>query len=503
MTKRLTQFWKVFTDALAGVAGADKEALQKAPSARTAFVALGMTVVVTSGAAALSAFFAFHDAIGVPAGLAVVPAIAWGLVIFALDRMLITVAMGSSTTATLSTAFFRVVAAVLIGVIVSTPLTLRAFADDVRYQLGVMRLENAEQIQGQIDEFKVSTVDVIQEDISEQQNILAGAMPPDLDTSDSAEVVAAQKAVDALQPELDEAVHTAEQAALLVNCEGYGIGRQLLDEPDKCATPPGFNGNYPRYVRESEAAAKRLAEVQAKMDEAQGRLATARKAQGKDQKVVLTDLQDKAPEEIARLEAKMANAQGVLASMQEELDGVNEGNDGLLARLEALERAGEEKPTLRWAHLLLALLFVVLETAPILGKTMFVFTKRYGVYEQQLALQEASAFNASHRVETHASQLAEAELDHELALKATELRLASLGAENELKVAQAKADNQLKMDLVAVETDLKIQQAREALRLRLAIKRDERLENEHSARIEQVLREQGNRVLDAWQAQQP
>ena len=477
----MTQLWRLATDALVGAAGGNKAALGRAPTARSAFVALGMTVLVTSGVAVLSAWYAFNDALDVPALTAVLPALAWGLVIFTLDRMLITVGMANSTTATLGTSAARLAVAVLLGAVVSTPLTLKAFDKDINYELGVMRLENAKKIQGQIDDFKTGTVDVIHHDINVQQNILAGSLPEGMDTSNSAQVTAAIKAVEALRPELDAAAHTAEQAAILVSCEGYGNGREQLDHPEKCAAKPGKNGNYNLYVKQSQGAAARSAKIQDKMDAAQTRLAASRKAQGQAQGAVLTDLQDAAPEELARLAKKMAAAQAVLTDLQSQLDDVNAGNDGLLAQLEALGRVGEKDATLRWAHLLLALLFIAIEMAPVLGKTLFVFTKRYGAYEQALALQEATDLNLFHGEVTSSQELAEQQRRLDLEMEKARIEAA---------VAEAKSQGE-----VAI--------AREETRRRLEIARNDRLEKEYSDRIEQVMREQGHRELDAWEAGLP
>ena len=73
-------------DALAVLAGANREVLEAAPGARARFVALGGVLLSTGGLALLSAAFAVHMALGAPWPVALPLGLAGGVVIVNLDR---------------------------------------------------------------------------------------------------------------------------------------------------------------------------------------------------------------------------------------------------------------------------------------------------------------------------------------------------------------------------------------------------------------------------------
>src|SRR5690242_16079821 len=75
---------------LLALSGAREEILNRCPTERVKFESLGWAILITSGMATVSMWFALSSAMGVNGIIAVVPALAWGLVIMGVDRWLIT-----------------------------------------------------------------------------------------------------------------------------------------------------------------------------------------------------------------------------------------------------------------------------------------------------------------------------------------------------------------------------------------------------------------------------
>ena len=71
------------------LSGANEEVLTIVPSERARFESLGWAILITSGVAAVSMWFALASAVGINGILAFPIALAWGLVIMGIDRWLV------------------------------------------------------------------------------------------------------------------------------------------------------------------------------------------------------------------------------------------------------------------------------------------------------------------------------------------------------------------------------------------------------------------------------
>src|SRR3954453_16195572 len=129
-------------NALAVLAGARPDILETTPGARARFVALGGVLLSTGGLAVLSAAFAVHMALGAWWLVALLIGIGWGTVIVNLDRMLLVgMAHDSSLKRNLMLAVPRVGLALILGVVISTPLTLQIFHKEIDSQVVALQAE--------------------------------------------------------------------------------------------------------------------------------------------------------------------------------------------------------------------------------------------------------------------------------------------------------------------------------------------------------------------------
>ncbi len=131
-------------DFFAVLGGARLDLLAREPGARARWIAMGGVVVSTGALAALSMGFALTYAVGVPLTGAVALGLLWGVIIVNLDRLLIVgLRHDTSRRRTLLLALPRVGLAVLLGVVIATPLTLKIFGSEVDREVAVIQRERA------------------------------------------------------------------------------------------------------------------------------------------------------------------------------------------------------------------------------------------------------------------------------------------------------------------------------------------------------------------------
>ncbi len=75
---------------LIAISGARREILDVCPTERIKFQSLGWAILITSGIATISMWFALDNALGLNPAVALPLALLWGLVIMGIDRWLIT-----------------------------------------------------------------------------------------------------------------------------------------------------------------------------------------------------------------------------------------------------------------------------------------------------------------------------------------------------------------------------------------------------------------------------
>src|SRR3954451_13131277 len=143
---------RALAEQLLTVSGANRDVLRDAPKERTKQVAMGAVLVSSAGIATVSGRYAFHVALQLPWVVAVVAGLAWGLVILILDRWLVVSSPRLKTKlGTIAMALPRMLLAVLIGAVVSTPLTLAVFSSEINAQIKVMAAEEENSFNEQLN----------------------------------------------------------------------------------------------------------------------------------------------------------------------------------------------------------------------------------------------------------------------------------------------------------------------------------------------------------------
>jgi hypothetical protein len=350
-------------DGLAGLAGARSDILELAPGARSKFVALGGVLLSTGALAVLSMAFAVHMALGLWWPLATLVGLGWGFVVVNLDRMLLVgMAHDASMKRNIVLAVPRVGLALVLGAVIATPLTLQVFHREIDTQIVALQAEKSDAYQESLDaDARFAGLPELREQVALEQEIVAsdGLADPGL--------AVVHGEVTERQAAYDQAMATQQQLEARAQCELDGT----------CGT--GDAGTGTAYQQARAAADAHAAVVTATRSDLQVAQAAAAAAEDRSAQQARTDLETH--------QAELTRLTEQRTELQVAFDATNADNDGLLIRLEALDRLGDTSATLWAAQVMLSLLFMCVEVMPVLMKLLLNFSPP-SAYDRLAALRD-------------------------------------------------------------------------------------------------------------------
>lgn len=342
-----------FARFLLALAGADPKIVAKAPDEWVKFERLACAIIATTGIAMVSMWFALTIAIRVNGILAVPIALLWGLVIMGIDRWLVTEMSIGSAWRKLAFAAPRIVLAVLLGALISTPLVLRIFQSGVNAEITAIE-------QQRLSEF-----------LTEQQNSALGLQVAArrAQVNDLHQVIASDGRVpvspsadpqtQSLNAQRTQEIALEQKYYQQWQCQLYGCNSAAGDGPAAQAAQDSY-----------EQALAQVNELTNQIKNREAQL-TATGAAAK------TQAQAALPAAMQQLTA----AQAQMHTLLENFRAQNSTSKGLPTRLDALDRLASNDPAVNAARLLLFLLLLVLECLPVTVKLL----QQPGVYEKILA----------------------------------------------------------------------------------------------------------------------
>lgn len=279
---------------------------------------IGATIFFTAVLSSLSAGYAFWS-IFQSMYLVLIFGAIWGLMIFNLDRFIVSsIRKKDNFWDEFKMAFPRIVFAVLLALVIARPLELKIFEREIDRKLDEERIEM----------FKKSK-EAVQEGFEEVNLIVM------------------QK--EALDNELLTKLAFRDKLQLEYDQERFGVKSQ------GSSGVPGIGTNAKKKEQQLDAAEKDLADYQ---------LYSLGKKDSLDRRIAY--LEELKSEELKKIQPSI------------------DGFDGLGARLNALYAIGQEKPVIAFANLMVTLLLISLECAPILVKLL----APKGPYDELLSLTE-------------------------------------------------------------------------------------------------------------------
>jgi Domain of unknown function (DUF4407) len=339
------------------LSGARPEVLSRCPSERIKFQSLGWALLITSGMATLSMWFALTSVLGLNAAAALPVALAWGLIILGIDRWLIT-SLPADGGRRWAVALPRLVLALLLGSLISTPIVLRVFQSEINAQVTVIKEQRADAFlrnaqHGAVDQ----QVAIWTRNVDSLEKVITsgGQVPINPGTDPQVQSLTAQR--------------TAEQGQETTfyqqwQCQLYGGSGCTVkgNGPLAQASENSYNQAKAQVASLTQQIQQR--EQQLEATNAQSRAARVQQAQAS------------LPAARGQLRAATARANQLQASF----DAQNKITNGLLIRLEALNQLSSQGFTLNAARILLFLLFLVIECLPVTVKLL----QQPGNYEKIL-----------------------------------------------------------------------------------------------------------------------
>ncbi|PWJ47494.1 protein of unknown function [Quadrisphaera granulorum] len=393
--------------------------------------AMGATLFASALLAGCSSLLGFQILTGGSTTLSVVLALGWAVLIFTMDRFFVlSTGRSGRWLANVGAALPRLFLAVLIGAVVSTPLTLQLFQREIDAQLAIthqeMKAASEERLNG---DPRFRDLPALQE--QREAQLALGR------SSTTASAIADDPAVREAQARVDGAAATLAAAQQAVTCEAEGV----------CGSGhPGAGPAYASKIASRDAATTALTTAQQELtvvqQTARDSAATAR-----------TDAQRAAEQLGQRINELESGKRTASAKEAAAIDA----NTGLLARLSALHRLTSNDPVMFWAHGLLFLLLAALEVMPILVKLLLSFSKP-SAYEKALNARAADLRSRAERAVAARERQFEQQEAHRAALEQADV-------DGLLAIARQRVSRQLQLAKQEARHLDKISATKEGLRL--------------------------------------
>ncbi|WP_432544967.1 DUF4407 domain-containing protein [Kineococcus sp. SYSU DK002] len=382
------------------MAGSNKAVLAQVPQDRVKQATLGGAVLTTAALAVFSCAVALHMTLHAPIALAIAGGLVWGVMILNLDRWLVVSTVRQSRPVwTVLMSLPRLVLALIIGLVVSTPLTLAVFGGEIDARLQTTHTQALADFEQRLQS------DPRFVDLPDQQARIV-ALQQDIATASPQSVIEADPQVVRLQQQLEQTEADFNAAEQAVACEKEGT----------CGS--GRAGTGPaaadKEARRDRLAAQRV-DLTAQLAAAKQALASTAAQQ------VAAVVADKSAQ-LQDLQATVERAEGDRAAAVVANQTAVAGDDGLLARLEALHDLEDDSATMRAAHLLLFLFLTALECLPVFFKTILLLA-RPSSYEVLSAARDEQVQKRAQLLASTSYQ--EAEVQAQAALDAVRARAAT------------------------------------------------------------------------------
>ncbi len=362
--------------------GADKQILNACPTERAKFVGIGATVFLTAVLASISGgyaiYFTFNNLL-----VSFFFGIFWGLIIFNLDRYIVSsIKKSGKSFREFLIAFPRLLIAIVLAITISKPLEIKLFEGSITKKMGEKEhdynkkgevdfnqrratLDSAKSIlQSELSDKKISIYrqDPIYEDYRQQQ--IRGQQM----NTDHANLIKTNSSVIDKNSWLEEIITTG---GIIKKIKKYNqLGKDKIAENKRLSAEIASNQLLLKTIADSMQNRQEELAVQVKAMEKQ----YSAQINGVQQQI--DDFNTKRPEFIAKIKADAA------------------ADKDILSRLTALSELKESNKSVRRANFLITLLFILLECAPVIVK---LIAKR-GPYDEILDRVEYEVFLSQQQI---------------------------------------------------------------------------------------------------------
>lgn len=329
-------------------AGVNKKILRQCPTDYAKYAGIGGTILFTALMAMLSGGYAFYTVFNNQA-LTLIFGVFWGLLIFNLDRFIVNT-MYSDGKVTISWYEFasglpRIIMAIFLGIVISTPLELKIFEDEINVTI-------RELAQSKIEEYKSTDVQRI-DSLSKKKEELQNSAVSIYD----ANILTGNELINRLFTELrNKRAELSKENDII---SGYSEQIASLGTNDSI--------QYKRLVNERYSHIQKRNVINGDITRINASLAS------NDEEMRV--LQEKAT---SARENELNRLQSEIDEIKKRLDGntteyvklIDSEFGGFQARMLAFDKMKEEHKSTRITSLFIMLLFIIIETTPTFFKMM-------------------------------------------------------------------------------------------------------------------------------------
>jgi Domain of unknown function (DUF4407) len=372
----LTDYFQRFRRFVLALSGAHLQTLDLVPTERARFESLGWAILITSGMAAISMWFALASAVGINGILAVPIALFWGLVIMGIDRWLVN-SIPVDENRKWAIALPRVLLAILLGALISTPLVLRVFQSEIDAQIAKMQTNNYNAfLQAQKNGQLAKKITTYGTELRYLNTVINSHGAATGSTAADPQLVAYNKQLTSLNSQL--ATWTALQSKYYQDyiCQLYG-GANC---PKK-----GFGPAAATSKRNYDNATSEVTTIKGQINHVQQEIQARDKQLSDNSTAAQQNRYNEALNQRPLIQNEYNTAVQQQNQLQQSYYAQNRASHGILIRLEALSQLSAGNFTVAAARFLLFLLFLVIECLPVTVKLM----QKPGHYEA--ALRQARA----------------------------------------------------------------------------------------------------------------
>ncbi len=332
-------------------AGVNRPVLRQCPTEWAKYAGIGGTILFTALMAMLSGGYAlytvFHNETS-----AIFFGVFWGLLIFNLDRFIVNT-MYSDGKATISwmelaSGMPRIIMAIFLGLVISTPLELKIFEDKINWQIEQDQVAAMEEINNGMMSYQEKKNQLVAR--KDSINRLIAGEGPALKTIYDDEIKRQEIRV-------DEARNAFEK-------ETYGRGNT-------------HTAGYGPVAKQREKA---LNDELSRLDEL-----IVKQHEARDQAIKIgQSSRGKWQIEVLNYESQIARIDSIVSTTADKQTIAAKSLDGFTARYHALSEITQSDSALSLARIIISLLFIIIETAP----TFFKMMLEDGPYDDMLRAEE-------------------------------------------------------------------------------------------------------------------
>jgi hypothetical protein len=348
-------------------AGANIDVLEKCPTDQPKYFGVGGTIIFTALMASFAGGYAFFTAFkSVP--MSVFFGLFWGALIFNLDRYIVsTIGKGDGTSKiTLEEwklAAPRLLMAILLGFVISTPLELKIFETEIQTVVERLKIDKAEELKSR-DTTYVFNLNKLSERRASLENDITKLTYDKTSLSENA-----GKFYDNSILELKKDLNNEKSLLTVLQTRVNNSYSSYVQSKRDSLSANTINSRLKILrARQSERnkARSEIENIQTNITDLTANRGTAII----DEKNRINDLLSSKQQEKKILNEQINSKQKTLDRKNEGYENKTENYNGFAAHLEALSILTTEKPIIWWAKWLITLLFIFIEIAPVLFKLM-------------------------------------------------------------------------------------------------------------------------------------